>query len=397
VSRLPYRLDSIERASGLVLGFDPQPERAVVDPTLTPSAALQRAVLPALLRPPCLVSFSGGRDSSAVLAAATHVARREGLALPIPATNVFPAAPRTDESEWQERVVQHLGLADWARLEHADELDCIGPVARDALRRNGLLWPFNAHFHEPIIRAAAGGSLLTGIGGDELLNTGRLDRVTTVLALRARPELRDLRRIAYALAPRRLRRAALRRLGPPQGLPWLRPAAQREFVDRWARMAADEPLGWAARLRNVGACRYLRVGIQSLDVLAAPHGVRIGHPFTDVTLTEALARLPWRGRYRDRTEGLRMLVGALLPDEVLRRTSKALFDEAFWTAGSREFAAAWDGTGLDPDLVDADALRREWQSEQPLAQSYLLLQQAWLHADSRSGAQRVEQAVGGLG
>ena len=41
--------------------------------------------------------------SSAVLAVAVHVARREGLAEPIPITKVFPDVPTTEEQSWQER------------------------------------------------------------------------------------------------------------------------------------------------------------------------------------------------------------------------------------------------------------------------------------------------------
>ena len=44
-----------------------------------PRRALEHVVREALLRPPCGVAFSGGRDSSAVLAVAAHVARRDGL------------------------------------------------------------------------------------------------------------------------------------------------------------------------------------------------------------------------------------------------------------------------------------------------------------------------------
>ena len=114
--------------------------------------ALESAVLRVLQRPPCAVSFSGGRDSSAVLALATHLARREGLPLPIPATNRFPAVESSNETEWQERVVTHLGLDEWVRLEHDDELDCVGSIAQETLGRHGLLWPFNAHFHVPLLR-----------------------------------------------------------------------------------------------------------------------------------------------------------------------------------------------------------------------------------------------------
>jgi asparagine synthase (glutamine-hydrolysing) len=93
-----------------------------------------------------------------------------------------------------------------------------------------------------------------------------------------------------------------------------------------------------------------------------------------------------------------VLFGRLLPPDVLDRSTKAHFDEAFWRAPSREFAARWDGGGVDGSIVDVEALRREWASERPLAQSFLLLQSAWLAEEARrSGAQGVEQATARLG
>src|SRR6185503_3688944 len=58
--------DPLETAAGVVLGVAPR--RRLPASAGGPLAALERAVLPALRRSPCLVSFSGGRDSSAVLA-----------------------------------------------------------------------------------------------------------------------------------------------------------------------------------------------------------------------------------------------------------------------------------------------------------------------------------------
>ena len=75
---------------------------------------------------------------------------------------------------------------------------------------------------------------------------------------------------------------------------------------------------------------------------------------------------------------LRELVGDLLPDTVLSRTSKAAFDEAWWTDHAREFVAAWDGSGLDPTLVDVEALRAEWLSEHPAGITAAMLQAAFV-------------------
>jgi len=55
---------------------------------------------PALLRPPCVVAFSGGRDSSRLLAAAADLAAREDLAPPTAYTFRYPLDPAADESHW---------------------------------------------------------------------------------------------------------------------------------------------------------------------------------------------------------------------------------------------------------------------------------------------------------
>lgn len=96
----------------------------------SPRRALELVVLKALERPSCIIDFSGGRDSSLVLAVATHVARREGLPLPVPRTNRFPLEPASNEDEWQELVIRHLGLEDWEVCRLTGELDIIGERAR---------------------------------------------------------------------------------------------------------------------------------------------------------------------------------------------------------------------------------------------------------------------------
>ena len=73
---------------------------------MSPAEAIDQVLLEALSRTPCLISFSGGRDSSAMLAAAVAVARREGLDLPVPATLVFPQSEDSNEDEWQAMVLR---------------------------------------------------------------------------------------------------------------------------------------------------------------------------------------------------------------------------------------------------------------------------------------------------
>ena len=77
---------------------------------------------------------------------------------------------------------------------------------------------------------------------------------------------------------------------------------------------------------------------------------------------------------------MELLVGDLLPAEVITRTSKASFTPSLWNGESREFAHQWDGTGLDESLVRPDIVRREWLGSDPTVHSLSLLQQAWLHS-----------------
>ena len=389
------RLSQLDVACGLVFGEEagapPLPP-----PTGPPRQALEQVVVEALARPPCLISFSGGRDSAAVLAVASHVARREGLEAPIPATNCFPDVAASDEAEWQDRIVRHLGLDDWERIVFTDELDCVGPVAREALTRHGLLWPFNAFFHVPLLRRATGGSLLTGVGGDEAFSRSQWARTRLLLAGATRPQPRDMLRVGFALMPRRIKAAVLRRRFPEGILPWLRDEAGRSVRRAATAEAAGEPLRWGRRLEWMRGLRHTEVGLDSLEALASSEGVAAHHPLADRRFWAALAALPRSNRFESRTDAMCLFFGDLLPESVLTRRTKATFDAAFWNRHSRAFASTWQGQGVDAEVVDVEALRREWTSEAPNPRSYLLLQAAWL-AGAPSGRVRddLEQRGGG--
>lgn len=391
-------LTPIELASGFVCGTIPTSAGASNGSAKTPVAALEDELRPALLRPPCVVAFSGGRDSAAVLAAAVGLARREGLDPPIPATNRFPTVSTTNEAEWQERVVATLGIEDWVKIEHDDELDCVGPIARRLLMRHGLLWPFNAHFLAPLLDVARTGSLLTGLGGDELLGETRWARAATILAGRQRPELRDVRRVALALAPRRVRRRVLASRVDVD-LSWLRPDALADVRRSWVEDSASEPFRWSARVRWLGERRYLFVGAASLALLGRDEDVRIRHPLMGPAFVEALAALRSRDRFFTRTDAMRALFAGLLPDDVLARTSKASFDGAFFNRHSRVLVDEWDGSGIDETLVDRNELMRVWRSRTPDARTLLLLQSVWLsQARADVGAtSRVGETVSAFG
>jgi asparagine synthase (glutamine-hydrolysing) len=373
-------LTPLEVACGLVLGVESLVEAAPREAERTPKLALEQAILPALLKPPCLVSFSGGRDSSLVLAAALSLARREGLSLPIPATNRFPEAPASDETTWQDRVIRHLQPSDWLRLDFTDELDVVGPIAARVLERHGLLWPFNAHFNVPLLETASGGSLLTGVGGDEVFGEGRWARSAAVLSRRVRPQLRDFLHVGLAVSPRPVRQAWLRRRFPAE-FAWLRPSAKRALMTAWAADAASEPIRWESRLQWLRRLRYVQVGLESLELLARDSDVQLVHPLLDLGFLSALGSDGGFAGHTDRTAMMRRLLFDGLPQALYERRTKAHFDEVFWNRYSRAFAVGFAGDSIDHELVDCVALREIWSSDEPIAQTFTLLQALWLERD----------------
>jgi asparagine synthase (glutamine-hydrolysing) len=302
--------------------------------------------------------------------------------------------PTSDEDEWQELLIAHLGIKEWLRLDFTDELDVVGPFARRALRRHGLLWPCNAHFHLPLLEAAAGGALITGVGGDELFMATTRSRAYAVLARLERPRKRDVLAIGLAVAPRRVRkRVHARRITVPLG--WLRPSARHALARAIAMEDAREPITPPARLRFVQGSRSLRIGTTALARLAGDHDVLIAHPLAAPEVAAAVARRAPTG-FSGRTEGMRALLGGVLPEAVISRSTKASFDQAFFHNHSRAFAAAWEGDGIPTDLVDVAALSREWLNATPRPQSMTLLQAAWLAAEGRNSDQGVEQLSDGV-
>jgi len=378
MSALP--LSPLEHASGVVIGAGPAV--ALGPPRGTPRQTLERAIAPALGREPCMVSFSGGGDSSAVLAVAVDTARKRGLALPIPVSLRFPGLPAAEETHWQELVVRHLGLTDWVRIELGGELDFLGQAARAALEECGLLWPANAHFHLPVFERAAGGSVLTGLDGDGLLGGWRWQRGQAVIKRHVKPEPRDGVRAALALAPASVRMAALV-LRQPLVVSWLRPRARRRLRRRLAQELANEPRDWPARVAWYARRRYLQLGVHSLALLASRYDVDVRHPLLEPAFLSAVAADAGPAGYGTRLGASRALFGDLLPAESVERCTKAEFGAALWGPQARAFADQWDGIGVDPELVDADRLRLAWQQPNPPLFAATVLQGAWLAARAR--------------
>jgi hypothetical protein len=355
------RLTPLEIASCVVVG--PAPSRPVLPPearAAEPVTVLERVVARALQRPPCLVSFSGGHDSSLVLAAATRAARREQLPLPVPVTWRVTGAPRAEESDRQEAVVAALRIADWVRLKADDDLDFVGPVAARVLRRHGLLHPANAYAHAPLLKQAAGGTLLTGVGGDQVL--GRLPRP---------------RRPWWCPRPD----------GSAVQFGWLRPAAARHVRNGLRREQRARPTRYEDRPTWAMGRRDLELTRLSLARLGHDTDTEAVHPLLDPEFLAAICR-PDRSPETDggRAGLLGRVFGGSYPDAVLRPRPKATFAEVYWRRHTRSVLAAWDGGGVDPLVVDRTRLRREWDRPQPDLCTAMLVQQVWLATTAASSA-----------
>ncbi|MEQ4302188.1 asparagine synthase-related protein [Plantactinospora sp. B6F1] len=381
------RLTRREIASGVVLGHLPgqsmqragparwslgwAPPETAADPgrAVTPLGALERAVLPALRRPPCLVGFSGGPDSSLVLAVALRVARREGLPHPVPVTWRFSGVSPAGESRWQDRIVQALGIGDWQLLQADDDLDLVGPTAGRLLRRHGLRHPVNLHLHLPIVELAAGGAMLTGAGGDQVFGGWRT-------AGSGQPWVR-LRRAAGQL------RTALRGHRSSRDMfPWLRPEVSAEIYRAFRAERRGEPrrldrrIAWHVRRRDLG------LTCASLAALGTTHGVTVVNPLLDPDFLGTLTGPAGRRGCPPRDQLVAEIAAGMLPEVVTAPRPRARFLDAFLRGPTRRFVQRWDGSGVDEELVDVAALRRLWSRWPIPGGTAGLVQEVWLAASS---------------
>lgn len=367
-----YTMDPLEVAGGWLNGYEPLPMPSAG----SPQHVLDQLLLPHLQQSPCLVAFSGGRDSSVLLAAAVALARREGLPLPMPITLSYPDAADTDEAQWQQVVLAHLGVTDRIVVTVHDEHDPLGPVATPVLLRHGLIWPPNIAPTLRMMGMARGGALLTGEGGDEAFGLKRVTPLTKVLKSRGRVSPRVYADVPRALAPAVLRRRTAMR--DRYRRPWLHPEAEAELARKDAADLTAFSLHAARNTWQFATRRCARIGYETVRTLGAEMDVTYVQAFAEPSLVAAVAAtggfLGWTGR----AATMRSLFGDLLPREVLERRSKALFANAVFTRHTREFARRWNGSGVDTTLVDTEALRDNWLSPTPHAPSMSLLQQAWL-------------------
>lgn len=374
-----YTMDPLEIAGGWVNGYDTVgfPD----GPHASPRQVLDRMLLTYLCAAPCLVAFSGGRDSSVLLAAAVSLAHREGLPLPVPVTLTYPDAEETNETIWQRAVLAHLGIRERIELTVRDEHDPLGPVATPVLRRHGLVWPPNFAPTLRMMDQARGGVLLTGEGGDETFGLKRITPLTKVLKTRGRVPFGVYQDVARSLAPAALRRRSA--LRDRYHRPWLRQATEEMLAARDAEDSSAYVLHAGRNTWQFATRRCARIGYETIRMLGSEMDVEYVQAFAEPDMVASVAAAGGFWGWTGRTAAMRVLFGDLLPREVLERRTKATFGNAVFTRYTREFARGWDGSGVDTDLVDPAALRENWLSVAPHAPSMTLIQQAWLATNPR--------------
>ena len=129
--------------------------------------------------------------------------------------------------------------------------------------------------------------------------------------------------------------------------------------------------------RTWWASRYVQGSTRAFAAVAAEHDVAATHPLLSSGFLSAMSALGGAGGFLDRAHVLRDVFPDVLPERTARRADKAVFDGPVWGERVRSFATRWDGSGVDPALVDVEALRASWLSGQRDYRTLLLLHSAW--------------------
>jgi asparagine synthetase B (glutamine-hydrolysing) len=317
--------------------------------------------------------FSGGIDSSSVLATAADVARELGVPPPHPTSMVFEKS-ESDERRFRRAFFEKHPLAP---VEVPPGAMDGGEYRAQAKRRRVLPDMPSEFIGRPLFRRARemGARVgLTGAGGDflfggsthayaDLVSRGRLmaaaaqyfrDRKTNDSGWV--PEAFLVSGL-WPLLPQPvrslLRRPARRLMRMPDAPSWVRlPRPDRAAVP-------DPPPGVSHASWEI--CWSLRSGwtsvfIESGERGAAEDGVEPRHPLWDPAVIAFALSLPERQRRRHGTMKYVLRRAANLPDAIERRDNKADFghviEDAFEALGGRRFfetLATAEAGWVDPD------------------------------------------------
>jgi asparagine synthase (glutamine-hydrolysing) len=284
------------------------------------------------------ISLSGGIDSPAVaaFAAPRHL---ELFGHPLHAISVvYPKYPSVDESRYVKLLSEHFQIPLHTYEQTANSL--AGLARWTALADTPFPGASLAQYEEDYRRALALGfrTLLTGEHAefvfafewnrlDHYLTHGRFRAARSELSRRrsrGQSWLSILRLVGRSVAPDRIlaARNSFGRRWPPTLPRWI---DKRKALE-------EEPVPVRERWRRSQLAGFIGPGIalEAEEVCQAVVGVRSRRPWTDIDLWELFLGLPAEQKFPDsRPKGLvRDLLRGRVPDEILDRQDKTVFDEA---------------------------------------------------------------------
>ncbi|MDV6304439.1 asparagine synthase-related protein [Rhodococcus cerastii] len=350
-------------------------------PQSSPIEILDRILMEALSKTPCVIAFSGGRDSSLLLARAAMVAKKHGLPRPVALTHRYPAEDTdAQETEWQNRVIDHLRLLDlpleWVINDVSTEFDILGKPLTNLLAANGR--PFYPPASGSTLfdcKFASGGSVVTGEFGDELFGSSRSYRFRRAVSAFRLSEPKTIKGVVRPLL-RTMRAVDVDEITQLTGVSWLTTEERALFLQDTKR-AVDDSFGWRGEVRRKLTLRNLDVFVETRDRIAELFDCLAVDPFLDYKFIESW--LDWVGYFgMSRETAMSVLSDGLLPESVITRRGKAFFNRSRFGDETRKFLANWNGDGTSNPHVDAELMQAVWTQKLVPLQSALLLQQAWL-------------------
>ena len=287
---------------------------------------------------PDILSLSGGIDSPAIAAfAAPRHLERYGEPLHA-ATVTYPRYPTVDERRYVEPLAAAFGMPLHLYEQQANALADVGQwvTLTDGPYRSAAL----AQYAEDYGRAVALGlpNVLTGEHAEFVagLQWFRFDHLVTHGRFRAaRSELRERRATGRSLVDQA--RFIARSLAPARVMD-VRRSLGRSSTGRVPAWIDERAVDWGSRpsprerWRRLQLTAFIGPGIslEAEEVCQAVSGARSRKPWTDVDLWELFLSLRAEQKFPDRQpKGLvRRLLRGNVPDAILDRTDKTVFDEA---------------------------------------------------------------------
>jgi asparagine synthase (glutamine-hydrolysing) len=284
------------------------------------------------------ILLSGGVDSSAIaaFAAPRHLARYGGQLAAI--TGVYPRYASVDEQPYTILVAERLGIPLHTWEPHSDALEGVeewvrltdGPVVAGSLALYADAYRVARELGHRTVLSGEFAEFVCTLNDyllDHLLSHGRLRASARHLSMRrsaGAPWTRLARELAAALSPAAVRAARSRTTGA--GIP--------AWIDRRKanEAAATSLVGPRKRWSTLQLSPFTGPGssVEAEEICQALSGVRARRPFADVDLWAFFLSLRADTKFPDlRGKSLlRRLLRGRVPDEILDRTKKTVFDDA---------------------------------------------------------------------